>query len=633
MSKIKWRFPGNNFTGETGLDTSDMEMFKKDPIASLARELCQNSIDARYDKEKPVKVVFKSFELKRKQLPNVERLQQEIDSCKEYRSENTKIRKQLERMQQAIFLDTIKCLRVSDFNTQGLLGVDGDDKSPWYLLTKGSGISNKEGPSAGSKGIGKFATFVTSSFHTVFYSTQTKDGESAYQGICKLCSTKMEGTEEKTQGVGYYGQDKRNKPVLEYRSLDPEFTRKKNEYGTDVFVLGFQNEDNWVKEVVTKILESFMAAIIFGELIIEVDDIVISKSTIKEIVNSEDLILSKEKKSIKSQYILLTDETVHRTTLDIDNYGEVELYIKGFSRYEENNATNRYVIIRSPFMKIKDFKIGISIPCSAMCIIRDNELNMLLRDCENPQHTDWYLANISDPSLRKEVKHIIKELKNQISDTIREFLSSGDSEQTDIEGAEDYLPDTGEGNSDVQTKVFGETTPRVRKPVKNIPVHDKGLFDDDRATGRQPDVGSVDEDGDDADKPSGENENHGGGPKPSNEPGGYKDGDSDVLRRVKLSDVKYRFIVLDRKASKYKLTFTSPYEEENVELKLSYVDDAGSKNKVEIIEAKAENEELIVNDQGNIEVKLEKNKKYNFIVRTTLSEIFSSEVTLYAHRE
>ena len=35
MSEKKWRFPDNNYTDEKGLDTSDMEIFKKDPIASL----------------------------------------------------------------------------------------------------------------------------------------------------------------------------------------------------------------------------------------------------------------------------------------------------------------------------------------------------------------------------------------------------------------------------------------------------------------------------------------------------------------------------------------------------------------------------------------------------------------------
>ena len=62
MCDIRWRFPGNGYTADSGLDTADMETFKKDPIGSLAREICQNSIDARL-KGKKVKVHFKTFEI------------------------------------------------------------------------------------------------------------------------------------------------------------------------------------------------------------------------------------------------------------------------------------------------------------------------------------------------------------------------------------------------------------------------------------------------------------------------------------------------------------------------------------------------------------------------------------------
>lgn len=64
MTTQKWRFPDNNYTSENGLDTSDMEMFKKDPVSSLAREICQNSIDAAFG-EKPVRVEFSLFQVAR----------------------------------------------------------------------------------------------------------------------------------------------------------------------------------------------------------------------------------------------------------------------------------------------------------------------------------------------------------------------------------------------------------------------------------------------------------------------------------------------------------------------------------------------------------------------------------------
>ena len=62
--KKKWRFPGNNYLQEQGIDTPDMETFAQDPIASLARESCQNSIDARIQ-GKTARIEFKTFDIMR----------------------------------------------------------------------------------------------------------------------------------------------------------------------------------------------------------------------------------------------------------------------------------------------------------------------------------------------------------------------------------------------------------------------------------------------------------------------------------------------------------------------------------------------------------------------------------------
>lgn len=64
-----------------------------------------------------------------------------------------------------------ECLRISDFNTTGLYGLKDED-SPWHYLIHGTGLSSKSGSSGGSKGIGKYATFVASAFNTVFYETR-----------------------------------------------------------------------------------------------------------------------------------------------------------------------------------------------------------------------------------------------------------------------------------------------------------------------------------------------------------------------------------------------------------------------------------------------------------------------------
>ena len=163
MCDIKWRFPGNGYTADSGLDTADMETFIKDAISSLARELCQNSIDARRESAVgPVRIVFNSFKINADAIPGRDQLISQIEACQRTWKTHKKISKQLDEMHSQISNNEIVCLRISDFNTTGLIGVSGGDKTPWHYLVHGSGISDKGETSGGSKGIGKFAnTFIT----------------------------------------------------------------------------------------------------------------------------------------------------------------------------------------------------------------------------------------------------------------------------------------------------------------------------------------------------------------------------------------------------------------------------------------------------------------------------------------
>jgi hypothetical protein len=292
----KWRFPGNNFTNEIGLDTSNMEMFKRDPLSSLAREICQNSIDARKNENEPVKVSFSLFTIDNPLIPEVSRLRRELDSCKTYMIENDEKVIEIEEMIKSISKHKITVLRISDFNTTGLKGVSDslNNTKPWYLLTKGSGISYKTGTTGGSKGIGKYASFVSSSFRTVFYSTYTDEEEKGYQGIAYFMSTYSESNpEEKTTGVGFFGSNDKNEAILEELNLDKNFKRETNQYGSDIYILGFEFSD-WEKEITSKVLESFMVAIKKKDLIVDVNGQLIDNETIHEIINKRTLIKNKD---------------------------------------------------------------------------------------------------------------------------------------------------------------------------------------------------------------------------------------------------------------------------------------------------------------------------------------------------
>ena len=630
----RWRFPGNNFTKDEGLDTADMETFKKDFLSSLARELCQNTIDARRDdNNKPARIVFKSFEISKYDIPQREAIEKQIKACQE--TWKGKIHKQLLDMEKEIKKDKIVCLRVSDFNTKGLVGVNlGGDDTSWHNLIHGSGISDKGGSSGGSKGIGKYATFVASSINTVFYSTKTIKDEEGFEGICKLCSAKQEGTDEKTLGIGYYGADDKNKPIPCQLFLDPSF-QERNESGTDIYIIGFKNETNWKQSVVSKVLESFISAIMFDNLEVEVDGTVLNKANLKDIVFNDDLIRKEHKKSIVSQYLLLTSEDRMEDIITVDGYGDVTLYLLELEEEYEKYATNKVVMIRYPFMKIKDSQKVTTLPCSAMCIIGDNALNRTFRDVENPQHTDWEFKRINDESVRSEVINVYQQLMQKIQATIADHLSSSNNTKTDLEGAGEYLPGVDEQPSKHEEE--------ERKVIQDKPVHHK----EQRIKTTNPNASIETDDGDGVSldfggvgvneevlTPEGQNNGKGGPVKPGiikTEGGTGEDGPI-IAKHAQLRSMRYRMICLNKAAGKYVVIFTSDFNEPESTLYLFALDEGGNKYPVQIKEAKVNGVIAELDENNGVKFALEHGKKYKVEMITDQTELFSGEVKVYAYR-
>lgn len=637
---IKWRFPGNNFTSDNGLDTADMETFKKDAISSLARELCQNSLDAHQkDNVKAVRIEFCSFDINRDSIPDVDIISEQIDNCLDTWQHHKKISQQLAEMKVQINKSVIKCLRVSDFNTTGLVGVSGGDNNPWYYLVHGSGISDKSSTSGGSKGIGKFATFVTSHFNTVFYSTVTEKGEIGYEGICKLCSAKMAGTKQKTQGTGYFGSSDENEAILEQFNLDKNYVRPLDKFGSDVYILGFKEPVGWKRDIITKILDSFMSAVSFGALEVKVDDIEINSETLKDIVYDDNLINKKEKKNIISQYLLLNDKE-HRfeDVITIDELGEAKLYLIEFDAEHEDMATNNCVMIRYPYMKIKELVKISTLPCSAMCIIEKNKLNERLRDVENPQHTNWEFNRIDDPSERAEVKAIYDELIDQIRKIITDHLSSSDNTKTDIEGAGEFIQsvDNEVGKKDSPEKVKKVVDkPRIMKnKVKPTQVNVNASIPDENGDGILLDIGTDDEEGEPTTVPEGGNAGKGGPIKPGDKPSGGKVGPEGhiLMKHAELRGMTYRFLCLNKKERKYAVTFVSDFDESDVRLELYLLDDSGNKYPVEIQDCDINGNKAVVENQKQVKFSIKHGERIKLVMITDQEELFSGEVKVYAYR-
>ncbi len=435
---IEWYFPSNDHGENKGINDSGVATFRGTPLKSLAREICQNSLDAAIDKH--VTVEFVNFEIPTSSIPGSDYLKNTFDKCAKYwggqKSESTK--KFFNNAIKSISSETVSVLRISDFETKGLTGskkVD-DINTDWMRLTKSSGSSDKKGPAGGSFGIGKFAPFACSDYSTVFYSTVDIEGNSAYQGVSRLVTFERDDGET-TQGIGYFGNE-RNTPVFESLNLDPSFSREKDNYGTDVYVLGYRFSDkiDWERDIVVSILDSFLGAIWGEKLSVRVGNVEINKTTLDSLIEeyNEDL----QDNYVSEYYKVLTSEETKWFECNHLGLGTIKL---GYLLNDES-FHRKVAMIRQTGMKIKDGK-GISgfIPFSGVLFIEGDSINERLRMLENPEHTEWQPERSNNPI---EAKQLIKSLTDYMKKCLEELIKQGSQEEMDATGVASFIPDTDE---------------------------------------------------------------------------------------------------------------------------------------------------------------------------------------------
>lgn len=435
---MKWRFPPNNYGPINGIGDAGIETFLGTPLKSLAREICQNSLDAT--KEKTVIIEFSSFNVRREKFYGVDELEKVFKNIIDYwqTQRQDKTRDFFKKALEIINGETIPFLRISDFNTTGLTGSKIENNTPWTDLTKSAGSSDKGDGAGGSFGIGKFAPFACSALRTVFYSTYDIENICASQGVSKLVSFNN-GKGETTQGTGYYG-DERNTPVYELLEFDERHKRTKT--GTDIYIAGFTfPEEKWKKDIIISTIDGFIGAIWDEKLIVYVENIEISKKTLPKLINEYKELFAE---NADNYYQVLTSEETKWFTQDYKNMGIIELGLV------INQGMHRKVaMIRKTGMKIMDKdKISGAIPFAGVMNIKGDKLNTYLKNLENPQHTKWELERASDQAQAKE---ILNGLTAFIKECLDKIKVDDSKEELDAEGIGEYLPDENTGDEEKKT--------------------------------------------------------------------------------------------------------------------------------------------------------------------------------------
>lgn len=478
MGKVCWDFPLLGTGNQSGNNIAAITMFKGTGIMDgLAREVCQNSLDARnkdLPADIPVKVKFELVEIEKSKYPMFEGYKKALESSIDYWTTSPlstpKIMEFLYNVQKAIDNDTIPMLVMSDYNTVGLNGVSAadDEKSFWDLLVNTEGISIKQDDnSAGSFGIGKNAPFAYSALNLVFYNTLAKDGGRAFEGVARLVTTQREynGSMRKTQPIGkylYLQDEYTGRPILPTDNCDLAkidiFNR--TEIGTDVAVVGFKKNDydDWEEKTAVAIIKNFILSIINGRIEVTIKSPQCLYEIRKETV--EDLLFKSFAEDPQLKYTRQIYETITKTTprkVKIAENEDLSIYVRYDDGYSQ--SLSRF---RSTGMLINTTTGDVLPRFSVVIVVNDvgeMELSKTLREAEPPQHTEWKAKNITDNrDLHNKAARYIRKIGKEIQKALDEFEKAEITDKMDA-GIGGYLPDasdnsvTNEGTDGLKTDV------------------------------------------------------------------------------------------------------------------------------------------------------------------------------------
>ena len=428
MGKVCWDFPLLGTGNEQGYSNAGIETFKgTELIDNLAREICQNSLDAKQSIDVPVIVSFSLKEFATDDYPALRSLRKSVDGCKRFWGNRVKKVKEnafIQAMEDAFTDDKIKVLVASDYNTKGLTGMNAghDDDSAWRSLTSSDGSSDKEdNTSGGNFGIGKNAPFACSVFSTVFYNTTAIDGGVGFQGTARWISM-IDDSGKKTQGIGHYLNycDETSWGPVTPEDADgfaQHFQRAADQYGTDVIILGFSGEnEDWRTSITRAVLKNFFVAIVEKKLIVQVDGQEISDKTIGNIIEEfkDDHGLLKSKTRQLYQAYTEPTETYHFSILEPNDVTFKIRIDDSFSKVYANFRNNGMLIDQYAKRSIPVF--------AAVLVVNDigeKKLSALLRDTEPPRHNVWDYKRIKNDTKennekRKAAKEALEKMQAEI---------------------------------------------------------------------------------------------------------------------------------------------------------------------------------------------------------------------------
>lgn len=494
MSEFIWRFPHNDSNETEGPNDGGISHFTSNRMANVIRECIQNSLDARDDQSRPVKVEIDLTTLSPESFA-AESLKRSLLAAVASPHNDAPHKRQFE--QGAEFLRRaragIKALKITDSNTTGAddnLRMDGAP-SKWESLTKSTGLSVKDQPdAAGSFGLGKHAPFAATDIRTVLYSTAWKTDAGRlhrrFQGKAILVSHQGDAG-EKYRKTGYLGD---HYAALSDNNVPADF--RLNEPGLAIYIPGYEPDSDWEQESWKTVIDHFFHAIIHGGLEAEIAGNMVSRQKINQYGVSQ-----------RTADFIRVSQTTPVAGTDIPDIGRVVL------RLQVTGNRRRIALVRDAGMMITDVPREMKIPglvrlpphwriFTAIIECRSEGQPSVLRESESPSHTSISTQQISDRHRRNRANVALKELGDWCREQIRVLVEPDASEEIvnaagiarylSIEDKEGDQPGIQEGkNRYVEVTVPQQTN---RPPPVNYAGQGRRVAAQQRGGGDDPGPGS-----------------------------------------------------------------------------------------------------------------------------------------------
>lgn len=463
---MEWDFPSNGGGETDGFNNSSIDTFIGRRVFSLIRETIQNSMDARANPGKPVRMYFSLDQVRKSEALGISELLPFLNlaarTAKDQHGAEHPGTKFFKRaIDQIVSSETIPFFSIHDFETIGLAGPTESGKGKpgaWLALVKGSGLSIKNSPgSLGSFGHGSKAPFAISQIRSVFYFSRIQEGsnfESRFQGKSILQSMETKNG-EMTQGTGYFGHKHRCMPLV--NDDVPKWVAKLRDKhgegtGTSLLVpfpeLGNNSEDFW-RDIKISILSNFYYAILQGNLEVGLGNgEVITSSNLGECLDNLLSEISRKqqdesqelREELRSAITIQYPSIEKHGTLISKSFGEVEWFMRIGQDIDWRNvgvARENGMLISRRAKNLEKFT-GTKPFDMFLCVVGQSG-SQILRATENPAHTDFEFDRITDPLERKKMLKEYSEFTREIREIIREHAAIDSSAEVFTSDLDDFF--------------------------------------------------------------------------------------------------------------------------------------------------------------------------------------------------